>query len=98
MERTVSTFLPEYTEQVNIPICTGANVLILYCVEVIILYFGQGLWSSNHMVKFLINTNQSFKFGIKICDDPTDQHKNLGLRHMKIYLYSCESKYIPVVF
>ena len=31
------------------------------------------------MEKLLINPNQCQKFGIKICNDPTDPHMNLGI-------------------
>ena len=37
------TFLSEYTEQANIPICTGVTVLTLDSGEVIMLEFVQGL-------------------------------------------------------
>ena len=43
----MSTFLPEYTEQVNIPICTGVNALTLDSEEVVIIEFGKGLCSGN---------------------------------------------------
>ena len=35
-------FLPEYTEQFNIPICTVVTVLALDLGEVIIMEFGKG--------------------------------------------------------
>ena len=31
------------------------------------------------MEKSLINPNQSRKFGIQLCDDPTDPHRKLGI-------------------
>ena len=40
----MSTFLPEYTEQMNVTIFTGVTTLKLDSGEVVILEFGQGLW------------------------------------------------------
>ena len=42
-ECTVSTLLPEYVEQINVPICTGVTDLTLDSGEVVILEFVQGL-------------------------------------------------------
>ena len=70
-------FLPEYSEPINVPICTGVTYLTLDSGEALILEFGQGLWFGNRMEKSLINPNQCQKFGIKICDDPTDPHRKL---------------------
>ena len=47
--------------------------------EVIIPIFGQGLWFSNRIKKALINPNQCRAFGIPIFDDPTNQHRPLGI-------------------
>ena len=41
--------------------------------------FGQGLWFGNSMEKSLINPNQCQNFWIKICDDPTNPHRKLGI-------------------
>ena len=73
----MSPFVPEYTEQVNIPICASVTVLALDSGELIILDFGQDLWFVNRMKKSLINPNQCQKFGIQICDDPTEPHRKL---------------------
>ena len=54
---TVSLFLAEYSEQVNIPICTVTTSYTLPSGEVIILVFGQGLWFGDRMEKLLINPN-----------------------------------------
>ena len=78
-EYTVTPFLEKYSEQVNIPICTGATLYTMESGEVIILIFGQGLWFGNRMDKTLINPNQYQHFGIPICDNHTDQHKPLGI-------------------
>ena len=45
----MSPFVPEYTEQVNIPIFTGVTALTLNSGEVVILDFGKGLWFGNRM-------------------------------------------------
>ena len=78
-ECTVSPFLAEYSEQVNIPICTAATSYTLSTGEVILLIFGQGLWFGNRMEKSLINPNQCRAFDVPICDDPTDPHRTLGI-------------------
>ena len=76
-ECTVTTFLAEYYEQVNIPMFTGATSYTMELGGVIILIFGQGLWFCNRMEKTLINPIQYQSFSIPICDDPTDQHRQL---------------------
>ena len=70
-------FLPEYAEHMHVPICTGVTDLTLDSGEVAILEFEQGLWFGNRMEKSLINPNQCQKFGIQICDDPTNTHRKL---------------------
>ena len=78
-ECKVEHFLVEYSEQVNIPICTGATSYTMESGEVTILIFGQGLWFGNRSEKTLIKTNQCQAFGIPICDDPTNHHRPLGI-------------------
>ena len=51
----MSPLLQEYTEQVNVPICTGVNALPLNELGVLILEFGQCLFSGNRMEEPLIN-------------------------------------------
>ena len=75
----MSPFLPEYAEQMNVPICTGVTDLTLYSGEVIILEFGQGLWFGNSMEKSLINPNQCQNVGIQTCNDPTNPQRKLGI-------------------
>ena len=75
----MSTFLPEYTEQMNVTIFTGVTTLKLDSGEVVILEFGQGLWFGNRMEKSLIKPNQCQKFGIQICNEPTNLHRKLGI-------------------
>ena len=70
-------FLPEYSEQTNVHICTCVTDLTLDSGKVVILEFEQGLWFGNTMEKSLINPNQCQKFGIQICNDPTDPHRKL---------------------
>ena len=41
--------------------------------------FGKGLWFENRMEKSLISPNQCQKFGIQICDNPTDSHRKLRI-------------------
>ena len=72
-------FLPEYSEQTNVPICTYVTDLTLDSGKVVILDFEQGLWFGNTMEKSLINPNQCRKFGIQICNDLTDPHRKLGI-------------------
>jgi len=47
--------------------------------ETIILEFGQGLWFGNHLNHSLINPNQCRSYGISVCDDPTDQNRDIGM-------------------
>ena len=47
----MSPLLPEYAEQMNVPICTGVTALTLDLGEVVILDFGKGLWFGNRMEK-----------------------------------------------
>ena len=63
----------------NVPICTGVTDLTLDSEGVVILEFGQDFWFGNRMEKLLINPNEYQNFGIKICDDPTNPHRNLGI-------------------
>ena len=76
---TVAPFLSEYPEQMDIPICSAGTAYQLESGETVILMFGQGLWFGNRMERSLINPNQCRAFGIKICDDPTDEHRSLGI-------------------
>ena len=73
----MSPFLPEYSEQMNLSICTGVTVLALDSGEVVIMEFGQGFWFVNRRERLLINQNQCRKFGIKICDDPAGPHRKM---------------------
>ena len=75
----MSPFLPEYAEQMNVPICTCFTALTLDSGEVVILEFAQGLWFGNSTEESLIKPNKFRKFGIQICDDPTDPHRKLGI-------------------
>ena len=57
-ECSVSPFLAEYSEQINIQICTGATAHTLESGKIIIFLFGQGVWFGNRMDKSLINPYQ----------------------------------------
>ena len=76
---SVAPFMDEYKEQENVRICTGATAYETKFGETIILQFGQGLWFGNRMEKSLINPNQCRAYGIPICDDPMDPHRELGM-------------------
>ena len=76
---TVSPFLSEYESQMDVPIVTAATAYETGEGETIILVFGQGLWFGDKMERSLINPNQCRAFGIRICDDPTDPHRKLGI-------------------
>ena len=78
-ECSVAPFLAEYSEQMNIQICTGATAHTLENGELVILLFGQGLWFGNRMYKSLINPYQCRAYGIPLCDDPTDPNRRLGI-------------------
>ena len=53
----MSSFLPEYSEHMNVPIFTRVTELKLNSQEVVILEFVQGSWFGNRMEKSLINPN-----------------------------------------
>ncbi len=78
-ECSVAPFLAEYSEQINIQICTGATAYTTENGEVVILIFGQGLWFGNRMEKSLLNPYQCRSYGVALCDDPTDRHRDLGI-------------------
>jgi len=54
-------------------------IFILATGNTIILEFGQGLWFGERMECSLINPNQVRHFGIPLCDDPTDPHRDIGI-------------------
>ena len=76
---SVSPFLDEYNSQDDVPICSAATAVDLDQGQTLILVFGQGLWFGNRMDKSLINPNQCRAYGIGVCDDPTDPHRELGI-------------------
>ena len=88
-ECTVSPFLPEYSEQVNIQICTGATAYTAENGEVFVLIFGQGLWFGDKMERSLINPYQCRAYGVDLCDDPVDPNgREMGI--------DCEETFIPL--
>ena len=76
---SVSPFLSDYGVQDDVQICTAATAFDTSDGETIILVFGQGLWFGERMDRTLINPNQCRHFGIQICDDPMDPHRELGI-------------------
>ena len=64
----------------NITIFKVVTALSLDSGEVLILEFGKGLWFVNRMEKSLINPTQCRKFQIKICDEPADPLRRLGIK------------------
>jgi len=78
---TVAPFLPEYSEQFDVPIITtGVTAAVdLKNGSTVILVFGQGLWFGERVDKSLINPNQCRHYGIPVCNDPTDKCSELGL-------------------
>jgi len=77
---SVSPYLSEYDSINDIPICTAATAVDLDTGETIILEFGQGLWFGDRMNHSLINPNQSRAYGLSVCDDPTDKHRDIGMQ------------------
>ena len=76
---SVSPFLSEYDSVTDVPMCTAATAVDLESGETIILELGQCLWFGERMEHLLIHPNQCRSFGISLCDDPTDQHRKLGI-------------------
>ena len=85
----MSPFLVEYIEHINVPIFTGVTELTLDSGEVLIMELVKGLWFGDRMEKSLINPNQCRNFGIKILNDPTDPHRNMGIE-------ASEDLFIPI--
>ena len=77
---SVSPYLSEYNSIDDIPICTAATAVDLDTGETIILEFGQGLWFGDRMNHSLIYPNQCRVYGLSVCDDPTDQHRDIGMQ------------------
>ena len=73
----------------NVHICTGVNSLALDSGKVVILEFVKVLCFVNRMEKSLINPNQCRKFGIQICNKPTDPHSYLVIE-------ASEDLFIPI--
>ena len=76
---SVSPFLDELGSTENIDICTAATAWTHPSGEKFLLVFGQGLWFGDRMQKSLLNPNQCRAFGVSLCDDPTDPHRDLGI-------------------
>ena len=76
---TVSTFLPEYSEQLYVPIVTGATAVDLENGSTVVLIFRQGLCFGDRMDKRLINSNQCRHYDIPGFDDTTGNYRGIGL-------------------
>ena len=72
-------FLPNYSKKIDAPIITGATAVDLKNGLTVALIFGQGLWFGDRMDKSLINPNQYRHNKILVCDDPTDNYRDIGL-------------------
>ena len=75
----MSPYLSEYDSITDNPICTVATAVEMDSRETIILEFGQGLCFGDHLNHSLINPNQCRSYGISVCDDPTDQNRDIGM-------------------
>ena len=54
---TFSPFLPDYYEQLDVPIVIGATVVDLENGSTVVLFWGQVLWFVDRMDKSIINPN-----------------------------------------
>ena len=77
---TVSGFMDDLDQVEDVPICTAATAVDLESGETVILQFGQGLWFGDRMDRSLINPNQVRLYGISLCDDPMDPHRELSIQ------------------
>jgi len=66
-------------EESNVPIVTGATRWTLPKGDSYILIVHQGLWFGSKLERSLINSNQIRHNGIRLCDDPFDPHRALGI-------------------
>ena len=77
---TVSPFLQEYPEKVGVPIVTGETTVNLKHGSTVILIFGQRLWIGYCMDKTLIKPNQCRHYSIHMCNNLTDNYRELGIK------------------
>ena len=89
---SVSPFFSEYDSVTDVPICTAALAVELESGETIILEFGQGLWFGERMEHSLINPNQCRSYGIRVCDDPTDEYRKIGMELSGDYVVPFQMK------
>jgi hypothetical protein len=91
-ECSVSPLLEEYQEQQSVKICTALTAASIPSTgETIILRLGQCLDFHDKLHKTLLNLNQLCAYGISVCDDPTDEHRPLGIQldastHLPLYM------------
>lgn len=77
---TVTPFLEELNSADEIPVCQAATAWDSPEGITFILVFGQGLYFGERMRAYsLINPNQCRAYGVQLCDDPTDPHRQLGI-------------------
>ena len=75
----VSPFLQELPSQEGIAVCTAATAFDDDQGTTFILVIDEALWFGECMEHSLINPNQIRATGIKLCDDPTDPYRDLGI-------------------
>jgi hypothetical protein len=76
----VSPFSETYATLTDIPIASAATAWDNpETGEVVILLFHQGLWFGDTLTNSLINPNQCRMYGMEICDDPFDPHRELAI-------------------
>jgi hypothetical protein len=76
---SVSPFSDKYKAMKDVPIVTAATA---YDDEesgrTIILILHEAIWLGDQMEHTLLNPNQCRSYGLLVCDDPTDPHRELG--------------------
>ena len=80
----VSPFSDEYDSMSNVEVCAAATAWDDPTTgHTSILEFHQGLWFGNKLPNSLINPNQCRLFGISLCDDPFDPHRQTEMYDME---------------
>ena len=82
---TVALFLPEYFEQTDSTIVTGATDIDTNNGMMYLLVPGKGILLGNPTKKSLIQRNQCQSFGVIICDDLTNKYRSLGIETDDIF-------------
>ena len=84
--RTVSPFLDSYTAKKDVPICSAVTAVDLEDGTTVLMEAGQGLYFGNKMDQSLLNPNQLRAFGVPVCDDPIDSHRELGINLPDVFV------------